>query len=119
MLEPAPRNKRRSTPEQRARFDASTRDPGDRSRCPIQLGASMNRASSFLVPSRREFLRLLALAGVSGAARVSPLSSRVLAAPPLFEEIPGAASGISCVRRKSMSTGRYPPETMGPDGPLL
>ncbi len=74
----------------------------------------MNRASSFLVPSRREFLRLLALAGVSGAARVSPFSCRVLAAPPLFEEIAGAASGIGWIHENAMSPDRYLPETMGP-----
>ena len=67
-------------------------------------------SSSLLVPSRREFLRLLALAGAS----MSGFHSRLLAAPPLFEEVPASASGISWVHQNAMSPNRYLPETMGP-----
>jgi hypothetical protein len=71
-------------------------------------------SSSLLVPSRREFLRLLGLAGTSVAAGISPFHSRVLAAPPLFEEVPANASGITWVHENAMSPDRYLPETMGP-----
>ena len=67
-------------------------------------------SSSLLVPSRREFLRLLGLA----AATISPFHSRLLAAPPLFEEVPANASGITWVHENAMSPDRYLPETMGP-----
>ena len=73
--------------------------------------------SSLIVPSRREFLRVLGLAGASTAAAVSPFSSfssRALAAPPLFEEVPATASGITWVHNNAMSPDRYLPETMGP-----
>jgi enediyne biosynthesis protein E4 len=74
----------------------------------------MRYASSILAPSRRQFLRLLGLAGASTAAGVSPFPSRVLAASPLFEEIPASTSGISWVHENAMSANRYLPETMGP-----
>ena len=77
----------------------------------------MTFPSSLIVPSRREFLRVLGLAGVSSAAGVSrftSFSARALAAPPLFEEIPGSASGITWVHDNAMSADRYLPETMGP-----
>lgn len=73
--------------------------------------------SSLIVPSRREFLRVLGLAGASTAAAVSPFSSfssRALAAPSLFEEVPATASGITWVHENAMSPDRYLPETMGP-----
>jgi hypothetical protein len=71
--------------------------------------------SSLLVPSRRQFLRLLGLVGISGAAGVLPFRSRLLAAPaPLFEEVSPSASGISWVHENAMSSNRYLPETMGP-----
>jgi len=38
----------------------------------------------------------------------------VLAAPPLFEEIPPEKSGIAWVHENAMSPNRYLPETMGP-----
>ncbi len=74
----------------------------------------MRQASSILVPSRRHFLRLFGLAAASTAAGVSSWPARLGAAPPLFEEIPAAASGISWVHENAMSPNRYLPETMGP-----
>ena len=71
-------------------------------------------SSSALIPSRRAFLRLLGLAGVSAAAGLSPLHSRLRAASPLFEEVPASASGISWIHENAMSPNRYLPETMGP-----
>jgi hypothetical protein len=73
----------------------------------------MYQPPSLLVPSRREFLRLLGLAGVSTAAGGPPLTS-LLAAAPMFEEIPAAKSGIAWVHENAMSENRYLPETMGP-----
>ena len=35
------------------------------------------------------------------------------ASPALFEEVPPAASGITCVHENAMSPQRYLPETMG------
>jgi len=68
---------------------------------------------------RRDFLRFLALAGVSTAfdrlpSPASRLAPRVRAAAPLFEEIPPSASGIAWVHDNAMSPSRYLPETMGP-----
>src|SRR5258705_6137051 len=65
-------------------------------------------------PSRREFLRLLGLAGLSTAAGISPFRSHALAAQPFFEEVPASASGIAWVHENAMSPNRYLPETMGP-----
>jgi hypothetical protein len=67
-----------------------------------------------VTPSRRHVLRLLGLAGASAFAGVSPFRSRLLAAPPLFEEVPNAVSGIKWVHENAMSENRYLPETMGP-----
>jgi enediyne biosynthesis protein E4 len=67
-----------------------------------------------LVPSRRQFLQLLAAAGVStAAARVPAFRSRAQSAP-LFEEVPAGSSGIAWVHENAMSADRYLPETMGP-----
>jgi hypothetical protein len=74
----------------------------------------MIRRSPPLVPSRREFLRLLGLAGAAAAARGLPLQRRVIAASPLFEQIPPSASGITWVHENAMSPDHYLPETMGP-----
>lgn len=71
-------------------------------------------SASSLVPSRRAFLRLLAAAGVSTATSARPFHHGLLAASPLFEEIPGSASGIRWVHDNAMSPDRYLPETMGP-----
>jgi enediyne biosynthesis protein E4 len=57
---------------------------------------------------------LLGVAGASAAAGLVPFRSRLLAAPPLFEEVPAGASGISWVHENAMSPNRYLPETMGP-----
>jgi enediyne biosynthesis protein E4 len=53
----------------------------------------------------------MAAVAVSGLPR---LSMRSIAAPPLFEEIPASASGLSWVHENAMSANRYLPETMGP-----
>lgn len=70
--------------------------------------------SSLLVPSRREFLRLLGIAGASAAGGLAPFGPRLLAAEPFFEEVPASASGITWVHENAMSPNRYLPETMGP-----
>jgi hypothetical protein len=65
-------------------------------------------------PSRRDVLRLLGLAGLSTATGFWPFRPGLLAAPPLFEEVPASASGITWVHENAMSPDRYLPETMGP-----
>ena len=65
------------------------------------------------IPSRREVLRLLTLAGASTIGGL-PLPARAWAAPPLFEEIPSSASGLTWVHENAMSADRHLPETMGP-----
>jgi predicted NUDIX family NTP pyrophosphohydrolase len=70
--------------------------------------------SRLVTASRRDFVRLLALAGASTAAGFPPFRSRLLAAPPLFEEVPAEASGIKWIHENAMSDNRYLPETMGP-----
>jgi enediyne biosynthesis protein E4 len=74
----------------------------------------MSPSRFLLHPSRREFIRLLGLAGMSSAAGVRRFGSPALAASPLFEEIPPGASGITWVHENAMSPERYLPETMGP-----
>jgi predicted NUDIX family NTP pyrophosphohydrolase len=69
---------------------------------------------SAIPPSRRDFLRLLGLAGVSTAAGWPLRSPLVAASPPLFEEVPPTVSGITWVHENAMSANRYMPETMGP-----
>ena len=68
---------------------------------------------SMPIPSRREVLRLLTLAGASTIGGL-PLPARAWAAPPLFEEIPSSASGLTWVHENAMSADRHLPETMGP-----
>ena len=75
---------------------------------------SMRRSSPLTVPSRREFVRLLGLAGVSAASGLAPFGSRVHANSPIFEETPAAGSGITWVHDNAMSPERWLPETMGP-----
>ncbi len=60
--------------------------------------------------SRRDFIWLLGLAGLSPLAR--PRAFRQT--PPLFEEIPATVSGIAWTHQNAMSANRYLPETMGP-----
>ena len=67
-----------------------------------------------MVPSRREFLRVLGLAGASAVSGGSALGGRAHAAPALFEEVPASTSGIAWVHENAMSPDRYLPETMGP-----
>lgn len=78
-----------------------------------------------MVPSRREFMRLMTLAGMSAATGIGDTHRfRALAAEngerprfqphTLFEEIPASASGITWVHENAMSPERYLPETMGP-----
>ena len=74
----------------------------------------MRSRSPIIIPSRREFLRVLGLAGASAVTGVSPFGARAHAAPALFEEVPASASGISWVHENAMSPDRYLPETMGP-----
>ena len=74
----------------------------------------MSHSSLLIAPTRRRFLQLLGLSGLSSAAGVSPFLSRLGAAPPLFEEIAPTVSGISWVHENAMSPDRHLPETMGP-----
>jgi enediyne biosynthesis protein E4 len=64
--------------------------------------------------SRRDFVQLLGLAGLSSFARVPSLALPAVAASPLFEEIGSSASGITWKHDNAMSPNRYLPETMGP-----
>jgi len=64
--------------------------------------------------SRREFLRLLGVAGLSSFGRPSSFITPAAAAGPLFEEIPPSVSGIGWKHDNAMSVSRYLPETMGP-----
>jgi hypothetical protein len=66
-----------------------------------------------LPSSRRAFLRTAALAAAA-AAMPFPLSRRMRAAAPTFEEIPASVSGLSWVHENAMSPDRFLPETMGP-----
>jgi enediyne biosynthesis protein E4 len=82
----------------------------------------MTRASSILSPSRRHFLQLLGLTGMSSLAGIPFGYSRAhagaaqaaAASGPLFEEIPPAVSGLRWTHQNAMSANRYLPETMGP-----
>lgn len=60
--------------------------------------------------SRRDFLRLAALAG-GGLAL--PWAPRLRAAGPLFVEVPASRSGITWTHDNAMSEFRYLPETCG------
>src|SRR5688572_7509957 len=74
----------------------------------------LTRRSPFsLVPSRRDFLRLL---GAAGASTLGPSWTHggARAASPTFEEIPASVSGITWMHENAMSAQRYLPETMGP-----
>ena len=62
----------------------------------------------------RDFIRLAGLAGLSAASGFPAVGRRALAAPPMFEEIPSSASGITWIHENAMSPERYLPETMGP-----
>jgi enediyne biosynthesis protein E4 len=64
--------------------------------------------------SRRDFVQLLGLAGLSSFARVPSLALPAVAASPLFEDIGSSASGITWKHDNAMSPNRYLPETMGP-----
>ena len=67
-----------------------------------------------LVPSRRQFLQLLAARRrLDRGRRVPAFRSRAQGAA-LFEEVPAGASGITWVHDNAMSAERYLPETMGP-----
>ncbi len=63
------------------------------------------------ISSRRQFL---ALVGSVTASSFMPFRRAVVAAAPLFEEIPASVSGINWVHENAMSSNRYLPETMGP-----
>ena len=73
----------------------------------------MTYRSPVLLPSRREFVRLVGMAGLSAAAGIRPARAQGGAAP-LFEEIPANVSGITWVHENAMSSDRHLPETMGP-----
>jgi enediyne biosynthesis protein E4 len=77
----------------------------------------MSRSSSFLAPSRRQFLRVLGLTGLSAAG--GPFFQSQRATAPLFEEVPPSVSGIAWVHQNAMSANRYLPETMGPGVALV
>ena len=64
--------------------------------------------------SRRRFLQLLSLAGLSTIARVAGVHGRAQSGLPLFAEIAASASGIAWKHDNAMSVSRYLPETMGP-----
>ena len=70
--------------------------------------------SPIIVPSRRCFLRLLGVAGLSAAVRPSCFNAPLAGAGPIFEEVPPAVSGISWTHDNAISANRYLPETMGP-----
>jgi hypothetical protein len=70
----------------------------------------MTRSLSLIRPSRRQFLEF---AGLSALAAGAPFRLRA-AGPPIFEEIPPSASGITWTHENAMSPERYLPETMGP-----
>src|SRR5919204_669613 len=63
------------------------------------------------LPTRRDFLRSGALAGLA------PIASRLwipaLAAGTLFEDVPASVSGITWRHDNAMSPQRYLPETVG------
>jgi len=61
--------------------------------------------------SRRQFLTL---AGSVTASSLMPFRDGLIAAAPLFEQIPPTVSGIRWVHENAMSSNRYLPETMGP-----
>jgi hypothetical protein len=61
--------------------------------------------------SRRQFLTLV---GSVTASSLMPFRDGLIAAAPLFEQIPPTVSGISWVHENAMSSHRYLPETMGP-----
>jgi enediyne biosynthesis protein E4 len=63
--------------------------------------------------SRRTFLQTAAIAGI-GAALPFSRRSPLLAAPPTFEEVAPAVSGLTWVHENAMSPQRFLPETMGP-----
>lgn len=67
--------------------------------------------------SRRNFLKSIGIAGASCALAGWPRTQASLAlaqTSPLFEEIPGSASGITWVHDNAMSPEHYLPETLGP-----
>ena len=74
----------------------------------------MSHLRSSLVPSRREFIRLLGLAGASAAGGFHRFGAGLLAAAPIFEEIAPSVSGIAWKHDNAMSADRHLPETMGP-----
>jgi enediyne biosynthesis protein E4 len=68
--------------------------------------------------SRRAFLGSLAVGG-AGLLLPRHLMAGPNPNPPLFEEIPPEASGITFVHDNAMSTEHYLPETMGPGAAFL
>jgi enediyne biosynthesis protein E4 len=66
--------------------------------------------------SRREVLRALAHAGLLGAVAPEVWSTvwAQTAAPPLFEEIPASASGLTWKHENAVSVRRFLPESLGP-----
>ncbi len=93
----------------------SGRGPSLRARAPSRRTLMPRVLNPFSnVPSRREFIRLLALTGAAGASGSSLFGSRAAAAGPTFEEIPSSSSGITWIHDNAMSADRHLPETMGP-----
>ena len=64
------------------------------------------------IKNRMTRRQILSFAAGAGAARLLPATTA--GAQPLFEEVPGAASGIAWVHDNAMSPERYLPETLGP-----
>jgi hypothetical protein len=79
----------------------------------------MSRSSFPRASSRRHFIKLLGLGGISSAlapfeGRRAVARSQTASALPAFEEIAPGASGITWTHQNAMSANRYLPETMGP-----
>ncbi len=78
----------------------------------MDLSTVQNRMTYRYGPTRREFLRLSALAGLS------PLTARlggpqIAASGPLFVDVPASKSGITWKHENARSPERYLPETVG------
>src|SRR6266567_670333 len=76
------------------------------------VGQAVSPAGAYLCTGHGRRNRLPHL--ISRRQLLSLGAARLLAATPLFEEIPPAASGITWVHDNAMSSARYLPEALGP-----